>query len=57
MVPTYLDPGSGSLFLQLLVGGAAGLGFAMKHYWKNIRYFLSAHLASSQKSPRRKDLK
>lgn len=29
----YLDPGSGSLFLQLLLGGIAGAGVILKLYW------------------------
>lgn len=29
----YLDPGTGSMFLQLLLGGVAGLAVAGKLYW------------------------
>ncbi len=29
----YLDPGTGSLFLQLLLGGVAGLIVIIKLYW------------------------
>jgi hypothetical protein len=32
----YLDPGSGSMFLQLLLGGAAGLGIILKLYWHRV---------------------
>lgn len=32
----YLDPGSGSMFLQLLLGGAAGLLLAIKIFWRRI---------------------
>ena len=28
----YIDPGSASLLWQLLVAGAVGLGFTMRHY-------------------------
>ena len=35
----YLDPGSGSMVLQLILGGAAAVGVAGKFYW---RRFLSA---------------
>lgn len=35
----YLDPGSGSYLLQLLIAGALGLGFAMKMFWGRIRGF------------------
>ncbi|MFM7868323.1 MAG: hypothetical protein ACKPHU_29255 [Planctomycetaceae bacterium] len=34
----YLDPGAGSLLMQALVGGAAGLLLAFRHLWKTIRY-------------------
>jgi hypothetical protein len=31
----YLDPGSGSMLLQLLFGGVAGVAVIIKLYWKN----------------------
>lgn len=33
----YLDPGSGSVWLQILVGGIAGLAAVLKLYWGRIR--------------------
>lgn len=35
----YLDPGNGSMLLQLLLGGVAGLSVILKLYW---RRFLTA---------------
>lgn len=32
----YLDPGSGSMMLQLLLGGTAGLVVVMKLYWRRL---------------------
>ena len=32
----YLDPGTGSLLIQLLIGGALGIGLAIRIFWKNI---------------------
>ena len=32
----YLDPGSGSFLLQLLIAGIVGLGFVVKSYWGKI---------------------
>ncbi len=29
----YLDPGSGSMLLQLMLGGVAGLVVILKMYW------------------------
>lgn len=37
----YLDPGTGSMLLQLLLGGIAGALIVMKLYWFNIKAFLS----------------
>jgi hypothetical protein len=36
-IPLYLDPGSGSFLLQLLLAALLGGGFAIKIYWKKIR--------------------
>jgi hypothetical protein len=33
----YLDPGSGSFLLQLLIAGLLGLGLAIKMSWRKIR--------------------
>lgn len=30
----YLDPGSGSMLLQLILGGVAGVAVAVKLYWR-----------------------
>ena len=38
----YLDPGTGSMLLQIMLGGLAGLGVAAKLYWHRIRAFLGA---------------
>jgi len=32
-VLAYLDAGSGSMILQLLLGGVAAIGVALKMYW------------------------
>lgn len=41
----YLDPGTGSIILQVLLGGIAGLALAIKLYWHK---FLSLSGLSSQ---------
>ena len=33
----YLDPGTGSMLLQVILGGAAAVGVAVKLYWHKIR--------------------
>jgi hypothetical protein len=39
-VLAYLDPGSGSMILQLLAGGVAAVGVAAKMYWRRLIRFL-----------------
>jgi hypothetical protein len=33
----YLDPGSGSMLLQLLLGGVAAIGVGAKLYWQRLK--------------------
>jgi hypothetical protein len=35
----YVDPGSGSMLLQLLLGGVAGVAVAVRMYWHRLRAF------------------
>lgn len=32
----YLDPGSGSFLVQLLIAGLLGMGFVIRRYWSKI---------------------
>jgi hypothetical protein len=36
----YLDPGSGSMILQILAGGVAAVAVTAKLYWNRILRFL-----------------
>lgn len=36
----YLDPGSGSYLLQLLIGGILGALFLLRAYWGRIKSFV-----------------
>jgi hypothetical protein len=36
----YLDPGTGSMMIQVILGGVAAIGVAIKLYWHRIRVFL-----------------
>ena len=41
MLPiAYLDAGTGSMLLQLLVGGIAAIGVAAKFYWRGVMKLL-----------------
>ena len=43
----YIDPGSGSFLLQMMVAGAVGGAFAVKSFWNNIKH--SVHRVVSKK--------
>ncbi len=43
----YLDPGSGSMLLQVLLGGFAAVGVAIKLYWHRF----SALFSRKQRDP------
>jgi len=45
--PAYLDPGSGSMLLQLIVGGAAGAAVFVRLFWRR----LLALLPSRRREP------
>ncbi len=38
----YLDPASGSMLLQMIVGGIAGVALAFKLFWHRILGFFGA---------------
>lgn len=37
----YIDPGTGSYILQLIIAGLVGALFVVKVYWKKIKAFFS----------------
>jgi hypothetical protein len=41
MILFYLDPGSGSFLIQLLIAGLAGLGLAIAVSWTKIKRFFN----------------
>jgi len=43
-VSAYIDPGTGSLIFQLLLGSFVGLLFAVKMYWNRLKSFLKSKL-------------
>jgi len=38
----YLDPGTGSMMLQVILGGIAAIGVAIKLYWHKLRVLFGA---------------
>jgi hypothetical protein len=37
--PLYLDPGSGSFLIQLIIASAVGAAFVIRSYWGKIKSF------------------
>ena len=46
----YLDPGTGSYMLQILVAAFAATFFAIKHYWMQIKAFINSIFKRNEKS-------
>ncbi len=45
----YLDPGTGSMILQVILGGVAAASVALKLYWQRIKgFFVKDDAASSE---------
>lgn len=55
LVPTqamaYLDPGSGSMLLQLLLGGVAGLAVVVKLFWHRLLAFFGVKKSDRDADP------
>lgn len=47
----YLDPGSGSLLIQMLLAAILGIGVAVKIYWTKIRSLFSGNRAEVAQAP------
>ncbi len=46
----YLDPGTGNFLIQLLIGGAVGIGIAIKVFWAQIVGLFSSKKKMSSES-------
>lgn len=51
IVLAYLDPGSGSFLIQLLIGGAVGALFLIKTYWHRIKYTFQTRVLGKDVPP------
>lgn len=47
----YLDPGTGSMLLQLVLGGVAGVLIAARLYWSRLKRLLFPNRASKKTAP------
>lgn len=50
IVLAYVDPGTGSYLLQMLIAAILGGLFAIKMYWKKIMYFFSNKFSKTKES-------
>lgn len=42
----YLDPGSGSMLIQIIIAAVLGAGVAIRVFWKNIKAFFTGKKTS-----------
>ncbi len=40
-IPGYIDPGSATAMLAMIIGAIAGIGMTLKMYWFKIKHKLS----------------
>jgi hypothetical protein len=55
MILLYLDPGSGSFFIQLLIAGLAGAGIAIAISWAKIKRLFKKNKPVDSQSDINKD--
>ncbi len=48
----YLDPGSGSFFIQMVLAGLLSISFMFKNFWKKVKAFI-AKFFSGGKGPKK----
>jgi len=51
----YLDPGSGSLIIQLILAGLLGFGVFIRLQWKKIKTFFTRETDSKRETQEFKD--
>ncbi len=56
MILLYLDPGSGSFLIQLLIAGIAGLGIAIGASWSKIKRWLNRNKAKTEEELEDEDI-
>ena len=44
----YIDPGSGGMMMQLLLGGVAGVTVLIRLYWQRLTIFLGIRKADAR---------
>jgi len=49
----YVDPGTGSYILQIVIAGLVGAAFTLRLFWKRLRLFMGS--AFSKRKDRREE--
>jgi hypothetical protein len=52
-VIAYIDPGTGSYLLQIALAGLLGAGYALRHFWAQVRRFVARPSSSRGDEPGR----
>jgi hypothetical protein len=50
----YIDPGTGSFIIQLVIGGVLGALFALKVYWAKVKLFFAGMFSKKPKDEKAK---
>ena len=45
----YLDPGTGSMIIQIVIAGTVGALFTIKTFWSQIKNFISTRFLKKKK--------
>lgn len=48
-IHAYIDPGTGSLIIQVLIASSVGAFFVIKTYWKKVKAFLNNLFSKARK--------
>lgn len=51
----YLDPGTGSYLIQMVIAALLGASFAIKNFWMRIKSFIANLLPKGEKDKKRND--
>jgi len=51
----YLDPGTGSMLIQGIIGAVAAVGVTLKLYWHKIKLMISGRKAEDETSNKSQD--
>ena len=51
----YIDPGTGSLIIQSIIGAIAAIGVTLKIYWHKLRLIVSKRQSSAEEDTKLED--